>query len=90
MVEPLEVPADDLSYLVELIPGGGTRDLSAQTKRLLARVEPRTLVGETTRRMAAEEMADLVAVEAKLKAIEAELRRAVQARGSHLIDPTPT
>jgi transposase len=53
--------------LAELIPGGAKRDLSAlQAKRLLATVRPRTLVGKTMRRMAAEEITDLVAVDAKL------------------------
>ena len=41
---------------------------------MLATVKPRTLVGMTIRRMAAEEIADLVAVDAKLKAIKKELR----------------
>ena len=73
--------------LAELIPGGAKRDLSAlQAKRLLATVKPRSLVGKTIRRMAGEEIADLVAVDAKLKAIKKELRTAVQARGSHLMD----
>jgi hypothetical protein len=36
--------------------------------------------------MAAEQIADLVAVDTKLKAIKKELRTAVQARGSHLMD----
>ena len=74
--------------LTELIPGGANkRDLSAlQAKRLLATVRPRTLVGKTIRRMAAEEITDLVAVDAKLKAIKKELRAAVTARGSHLMD----
>src|SRR3954451_18889369 len=73
--------------LTELIPGGAKRDLSAlQAKRLLATVRPRTLTGKTIRRMAAEEIADLVAVDGKLKAIKKELRAAVQARGSHLMD----
>ena len=73
--------------LTELIPGGAKRDLSAlQAKRLLATVKPRTLTGKTMRRMAAEEITDLVAVDAKLKAIKKELRAAVQARGSHLMD----
>jgi len=73
--------------LTELIPGGAKRDLSAlQAKRLLATVRPRTLVGRTIRRMAAEEIADLVAVDAKLKGIKKELRTAVAARGSHLMD----
>ena len=54
--------------LAELIPGGAKRDLSAlQAKRLLAAVRPRSLVGKTLRRMAAEEITDLVAVDTKLK-----------------------
>jgi transposase len=73
--------------LTELVPGGAKRDLSAlQAKRILASVRPRTLVGKTMRRMAAEEITDLVAVDAKLKAIKTELRAAVTARGSHLMD----
>jgi transposase len=73
--------------LAELIPGGAKRDLSAlQAKRLLASVKPRSLVGKTMRRMAAEEITDLVTVDAKLRAIKQELRAAVQARGSHLMD----
>jgi transposase len=73
--------------LTELIPGGAKRDLSAlQAKRLLATVRPRTLVGKTMRRMAAEEITDLVAVDAKLKAIKKELKEAVAARGSRLMD----
>jgi transposase len=73
--------------LTELIPGGAKRDLSAlQAKRLLATVKPRSLVGKTIRRMATEEITDLVAVDAKLKAIKKELRAEVTARGSHLMD----
>jgi transposase len=73
--------------LTELIPGGAKRDLSAlQAKRLLATVKPRTLVGKTTRRMAVEEVADLVATDAKLKAIKKELGVAVEGRGSRLMD----
>jgi transposase len=73
--------------LTELIPGGAKRDLSAlQAKQLLATVKPRTLTGKTIRRMAAEEVADLVAVDAKLKALKRELAAAVQERGSHLMD----
>ena len=72
--------------LTELIPGGAKRDLSVrQARRLLATVKPRSLVGKTIRRMAAEEVADLTVVDAKLKAIK-ELRDAVLARGSHLMD----
>jgi len=73
--------------LTELIPGGAGRDLSAtKAKRLLATVRPRTLVGKTTRRMAVEEVADLVATDAKLKPRTKELAAAVRARGSHLMD----
>ena len=73
--------------LTELIPGGAKRDLSAlQAKRLLATVKPRSLVGKTIRRMASEEIADLVTVDAKLKALKKELRTAVTARGSHLME----
>jgi transposase len=74
--------------LTELIPGGANkRDLSAlQAKRLVATVKPRSLLGKTTRRMVVEEIADLVAVDAKLKAIKKELKAAVLARGSHLMD----
>ncbi len=73
--------------LAELIPGGAKRDLSAlQAKELLAPVRPRTLVGKTLRRIAAEEIADLVTVDAKLKSIKKELRAAVQDGGSHLMD----
>jgi transposase len=71
----------------ELIPGGAPRNLSAtKAKTLLAGVRPRTLVGKTTRRMAVEELADLVRVDTKLKALNRELKAAVLARGSHLMD----
>ena len=54
--------------LAELIPGGAPKDLTAgKAKALLAGTRPRTLVGKTTRRMAVEELTDLVAVDAKLK-----------------------
>jgi hypothetical protein len=73
--------------LTELIPGGAGKDLTAtKAKRLLATVKPRSLVGKTTRRMAVEEVADLVATDAKLKALTKELAAAVRARGSHLMD----
>jgi transposase len=73
--------------LTELIPGGAKRDLSAlQAKRLLATVKPRTLTGKTIRRMAVEEITDLVSVDAKLKAMKKELQAAVRGRGSHLMD----
>ena len=73
--------------LTELIAGGADRDLTAtKAKRLLATVKPRSVVGKTTRRMAVEEVADLVATDARLKALTTELAAAVVARGSHRMD----
>ena len=73
--------------LSELLPGQRKRDLSAaQAKAMLATVRPRDIAGKTRRRMAVEEIADLVAVDAKLKKIKAELKAAVTDRGSHLMD----
>lgn len=61
--------------LSELLPGQRKRDLSAaQAKAMLATVRPRDIAGKTRRRMAAEEIADLVAVDAKLKKITTESR----------------
>jgi hypothetical protein len=74
--------------LSELIPGQRKRkkDLSAlQAKAILATVRPRDIAGKTRRRMAAEELADLVVVDAKLKKIKAELKAMVITRGSTLL-----
>lgn len=73
--------------LSELLPGQRKRDLSAiQAKAMLATVRPRDIAGKTRRRMAAEEIADLVALDTKLKRIKAELRTAILERGSHLME----
>jgi transposase len=49
-------------------------------------VRPRDLVGKTRRRLAAEQLADLVAVEKKIKTPTKELKAMVIARGSTLMD----
>jgi transposase len=73
--------------LLELIPGGAPRHLSAlQAKTLLATVRPRDLSGRTRRQMAADLIGELAAVDAKLKEFNGRLRAAVLARGSHLMD----
>jgi transposase len=74
--------------LTELIPGGaGKKDLSAlQARRMLAGVRPRDVAGATRRRLAADLIGDLEAVDAKLKALKAELRIAVRQNGSTLMD----
>jgi transposase len=73
--------------LLELIPGGAKRDLSAaQAKALLAKVRPRDLVGKTRRRVAAELVADLEKIYARKKAANKELTELVRATGTSLLD----
>jgi len=73
--------------LSELIPGNGKKDLTAlQAKAILASVRPRDLPGKTRRRLAVEQLAELVAVEKKIKALTAELKKMVKASGSGLMD----
>jgi transposase len=75
------------ALLAELLPGQAKKDITAgQAKRMLASVRPRDIAGKTRRRIAAEELAELVAVEAKMKKANAELKTIVLARGSHLMD----
>ncbi len=75
------------ALLAELLPGQSKKDLTTgQAKTLLASVRPRDLAGKTRRRIAVEELAELVAVEAKMKSSTAELKAMVLARGSHLMD----
>ena len=72
---------------LELLPGGApVKKTTTQYKALLARVRPRDLAGKTRRRMAAEELADLDRYDARLKVMKAELKAAVLASGSHLMD----
>jgi transposase len=72
---------------LELVPGGAPVKKSAsQYRALLAMARPRDLAGKTRRRMAAEELADIERLDVKLKAMKAELKAAVQATGSHLMD----
>ena len=60
--------------LLELIPGGAKRDLSAaQAKALLAKVRPRDVAGKTRRRVAAELVSDLERIYARKKAANKEL-----------------
>lgn len=73
--------------LLELIPGGAKRDLSAaQAKALLAKVRPRDVVGKTRRRVAAELVADLERIYARKKEANKELTELVRATGTTLLD----
>jgi transposase len=75
------------ALLAELLPGQTKRDLTAlQAKAMLASVRPRDIAGKTRRRIAAEELAELVAVEAKIKKATAELKAMVLTRNSRLMD----
>jgi transposase len=75
------------ALLAELLPGQAKKDITTgQAKRMLASVRPRDLAGKTRRRIAAEELTELIAVEAKMKKATGELKAIVHARGSHLTD----
>jgi transposase len=73
--------------LSELTPGRAKRDITTgQARAILAGARPRDLAGKTRRRLAAEQLADLVAVEKKIKALTKELKAMVLAQGSRLMD----
>jgi transposase len=73
--------------LLELIPGGAKKDLSArQAKALLARVRPRDAVGKTRRRVAAELISDLERVYARKKSANKELTELLAQTGTGLLD----
>jgi transposase len=73
--------------LLELIPGGAKKDLSAaQAKVLLAAVRPRDVAGKTRRRVAAELISDLERIYARKKAANKELNELLQATGTTLTD----
>src|SRR3989440_7605935 len=73
--------------LLELIPGGAKKSLSAaQAKALLATVRPRDAVGKARRRVAAELIADLERVYQRSKQADKELKDLVAATGTTLMD----
>src|SRR3954449_11191582 len=73
--------------LLELIPGGAKRDLSAaQAKKLLATVRPRDVAGKARRRVAAELIGDLERIYARKKAANKELTELLTATGTTLTD----
>ncbi len=74
------------AHLLELIPGGAKKDLSAaQAKTLLAKVRPRDIAGKTRRRVAAELIGDLERIYTRKKAADKELRELVAATGTSLL-----
>ena len=71
--------------LLELIPGGAKRDLSAaQARKLLATVRPRDVAGKARRRVAAELISDLERIHARKKAANKELADLLTATGTSL------
>jgi transposase len=75
------------ALLAELLPGQAKKDITPmQAKAMLASVRPRDIAGRTRRRIAAEELAELVAVDLKIKKATAELKAMVLARDSRLMN----
>src|SRR3954466_4874631 len=73
--------------LAELTPGKAKKDITTgQAKEILAGVRPRDLVGKTRRRLAAEQLSDLVAVEKKIKDLTKELKAILAASGTGLMN----
>jgi transposase len=71
--------------LLELLPGGAKKFLSAdQAKALLATVRPRDVVGRTRRRLAAELITELVGIDKRIKTADRELSELIDATGSTL------
>jgi hypothetical protein len=75
--------------LLELIPGGAKKDLSAaQAKALLARVRPRDTAGKARRRVAAELISDLERIYQRKKEANKELNLLLAATGTTLTEQT--
>ncbi|MBQ0900955.1 transposase [Micromonospora sp. U21] len=73
--------------LLELIPGGAKKSLSAaQAKALLATVRPRDVVGKARRRVAAELIGDLERIYRRSKEADKELKELVASTGTTLMD----
>ena len=73
--------------LLELVPGGAKKDLTAaQAKAILAKVRPRDSVGKARRRVAAELISDLERVYRRRRAADKELTQLVAATGTSLMD----
>ena len=73
--------------LMELIPAGAGRNLTAtKAKALLATVRPRDVAGRTRRQLAVDLVDDLVVLDRKLKDLDKRIKPAVDATGSRLTD----
>ena len=73
--------------LLELLPGGAKKSLSAaQARKLLAGVRPRDVVSKTRKRVAMELVVELEKIYTRSKDGDKELRALVKATGTHLMD----
>jgi transposase len=73
--------------LMELIPAGAERKLTAtKAKALLATIRPRDVAGRARRQLAVDLVEDLTATDRKLKDLDKRLREAVEATGTTLTE----
>jgi transposase len=73
------------SLLLELVPGGAKKYLSApQARALLNTVRPRDIVGRTRRQLASELITELAVIDKKIKDADRQLSDLVKATGSSL------
>jgi transposase len=73
------------TLLLELVPGGAKKYLSApQARALLGTVRPRDIVGRTRRQLAAELITELAGIDKKIKDADRQLTELVKATGSTL------
>ena len=75
--------------LAELTPGKVKKDITAlQAKGTLSSVRPRDAVGKTRKMLALEQLAEMLVLDAKIKASTKELKILLLAQGSTLMDLT--
>ncbi len=73
--------------LLELVPGGAKRFLSAaQAQAMLDSVAPTDVAGRVRHQLATELLAEIVVLDVKMKASDKTLRKAVAATGTGLLD----
>jgi len=73
--------------LMELIPAGAPRNLTAgRARALLVTVRPRDVAGRARRQLAVDLIDDVSVFDRKIKIIEARIGQAVTATGTHLTD----
>lgn len=73
--------------LMELIPAGAPRNLTAaKARQLLATVRPRAVAGKARRQLAVDLIDDVSVLDRKLTTIDARIVEAVAATGAHLTD----